>query len=442
VDESSIGSGDCSGHYGMVVPVRILLPCDHLHRDLPGHAALQVEIENTSPHEVLICDIHLLPQMAELYKPHLLVMNHLHDPDRNKIVDSVRRRGGLCAVLSTEGRSNTDEQVEWAARKFDTRLCDLYLSWSQEFANHLTVPYAVTGCPRFDFYSDLPHRGELLSLYGLTDDKPVITVASSFPQAKFAGFGTDFLVADWKKLGVSKIPGRENPAEIASKEKEALKKFMAWLENLLAENDYQMIVKAHPAEDVQPWREFCSRTGAKLMLTDYIWNMLVMSDVHVARVGCLTAVEAWMAGKQSVQCAVGNDFVSGATLQAIAAGLEAWSYENLSEWVADVLAVLPEDDQAQMYVDQTRYIEKWLGPRGNSAKLTAKAIVDLLEDKKPKLAFEFGADDRASIHKILMTHSQQYAVPQADHIGQFSKTTTFASVQSWLEKVRSKKNEQ
>ena len=420
--------------------MRILIPCDHQHRDLPGHALLQVEIERISPHEVLVCDIHLLPQMAEMYKPHLVVMNHLHDPDRNKIVDSIRRRGGLCAVLPSEGRSNTDEQVEWAAKRFDTRLCDLYLSWSDEFSRHLDVPVSTVGCPRFDFYSDLPHRGEFLSLYGLTDDKPVITVASSFPQAKFAKYGGDFLVADWKKLGVSSIPGRENPGEIAQKELAAQQKFMAWLECLLAENDYQMIVKPHPAEDVSPWREFCSRTGAKLMLTDYIWNLLVMSDVHVARVGCLTAVEAWLAGKEGIQCEVGNDFISGATQEALEYSYHVSAYGADFGFSAAVFDAITGDEMlnATMAQGQIQYMDKWLGPRGDSAKRTAKAIVDLLAEKNPTLAFELNSDDRVNVHKLLMQHSAQYAVPQADHIGQFGKSATFTAVQGWLERLRAR----
>ena len=423
--------------------MRILILCDHAFRDIPGHAALQVAIESVSAHEVLVCDIHLFGQVTEIFKPHLVLMNHLFDPARNKIVDSIRRRGGLCAVLPNEGRPNTPELVEWAATKFDTRLCDLYLSWSQEFANSLTVPYVVTGCPRFDFYYDLPHRGELLSLYGLTDDRPVITVASSFPQAKFAGFAVDFLESDWKKLKMTTVPGRENPAAMAEADNLALQKFMAWMECLLAENDYQMIVKPNPAEDVQPWREFCHRTGAKLMLTDYATSLLAMSDVHVSRVGCLTAVEAWMAGKDSVQCEVGNDFVSGATKESL-----EWSYRvdgyggdfGLSGAVFDALSDDAEPyNQATVEVGQRKYIEKWMGPYGNSAQLTAKAIVDLLDSKQPKLAFEFSTDDRVQLHTLLTLHSQQYAVPSSDNIGQFAKVPTFAAIQGWLEKIRNRR---
>jgi hypothetical protein len=38
----------------------------------------------------------------------------------------------------------------------------------------------------------------------------------------------------------------------------------------------------------------------------------------------------------------------------------------------------------------------------------------------------------------LMQHSQQYAVPQADHISQFGKAVTFAATQGWLERIRRK----
>lgn len=413
--------------------MRILLLADHSFRDVPALANVQVEIEKISKHQVLICDIHLFSQVANLFKPHLVVINHLHDKNRNRIVDEIRRRGGLCAVLPTEGRPNTLGQIEWAGKRFDTSLCDLYLSWSHEFAKHLdsNVKSVVTGCPRFDFYARAISRSRIASFYGLDPDRPIATVASSFPQAKFAGYGEEFLLNDWKNLGVDKIPGRENPARVSKDDAVALAKFMSWIAACIHEYPtYQFVVKPHPAEDTSPWQEFCAKHGATLMLTDYAWNLLEMSDLHITRAGCLTAVEAWMADVESVQLLCGGDFIDGPSREAIDAGVAVADLRELLEklvWVGK---------EFEMSDAQKSHIDKWIGSYTWAGEAVALEIVALLKEKNPATAFEYTLDDRIKLMQLLSEHSKNHAEPKPDHINQFGKVVTQANVNYWLEELR------
>ena len=416
--------------------MRILLLADHNYRDTPALAAVQVEIEKISKHTVQVTDIHLFQQVAEIFKPHLVVINHLHDKNRNRIVDEIRRRGGLCAVLPTEGRPNTLGQLEWAGKRFDTTLCDLYLSWSHEFVKYLdpSVKVEVTGCPRFSFYSKKYSREQLASFYGLDIERPIITVASSFPQAKFDGFAQEFLKNDWDNLGVSKIPGREDPVKVAKEDAVALRKFMSWIAACIHEYpEYQFVIKPHPAEDTLPWQQFCDEHNATLMLTDYIWNLLAMSDLHLARVGCLTAVESWLMDNRSIQLMCGGDFVDGPTLEAIEAGVV----------VADLRELLEELvwlDDANDFEAQSAYIAKWLGEwmgdMEHSPSNVAKALVALLDDRKPETVFEYTNSDRISLNQVLAEHSKQHSTPRPDRLNQFGKTVTQAGVRAWLEEIR------
>src|SRR3990167_619513 len=298
---------------------RVLILADHALRDTPGLASIRVELEKLIPDiDCRIIDIHLFNQFVNgvnekadgSFHPHVVVVNHLHDQARNNIVDTVRRRGGLCVVLPSEGRPSSSGQIEWASKKFKHSLCDLYCSWTAEFDKYLpeTVDSAVTGSQRFDFYFGLlkqltKTKEELCSIYGLDPSKPIVTVASSFPNAKFAKANSDFLESDWKKLGVSEIEGRENPVAVAREELVRFNKFQAWLLVLARERpQYQIIVKPHPAEDAKDWQQFCDGIGAKVMLTDYIYSLLAMSDVHVSRTECLTLPEAWIAEVPTVSC--------------------------------------------------------------------------------------------------------------------------------------------
>src|SRR3990167_4817296 len=136
---------------------RILLLAGAAWRDTPGVAAVRVELEKlSSDYEVLIADIHLFPQLAQLYKPHIFTMPHLLDNERNRIVDTLRRRGGLCVVVPNENRPNTDGLLLRDTTQWDTSLSDLYCAWTDTFVNKLSplITSRVTGCARFDFYAD------------------------------------------------------------------------------------------------------------------------------------------------------------------------------------------------------------------------------------------------------------------------------------------------
>lgn len=420
----------------MVKRPRILILGDHAWRDIPGLASVRVELERILPDaNVQIVDIHLFFDAVKLFHPHLVVMNHLHDRERNHIVDTVRRRGGLCVVLPTEGRPSSADSLRWAAEDFNADLCDLYLSWSETFAGYLpeSVNRVVTGCPRFDFYhpplrSLVRTKREMKSAY-LLDERPIVTVASSFPSAKFARAGVEYAVSDWKKLGRTRF-GLENPVGYIRREARAFDRFQAMILSLARERDYQIVVKPHPAENVEDWRLFCDSIGAHVMLTNYIWNLLAMSDLHVARLDCLTVPEAWIMGVPTLAVQVGENPYSGP-------GLESGDYTStaydVSTFLASVDLGLVSDLVAE---DKGEYIAKWLGPMPDSSQRVAIAIARLLEERSPVTWKEPTHTDEAILFALLQEHSRQHARPRADAIGQFAKTVRWDAVQDWYFAVR------
>lgn len=412
--------------------MRILILADHAQRDTPGLASVQAHIERISDNHVVICDIHLFAQMKEIFKPHLAVIPHLHDGARNKIVDGIRRAGGLCAILSSEGRPNTVGQTEWIAQKFPAELCDLFLCWTEWLQNELNgrVPTVVTGCPRFDFYFRPVDKEQIISEYGLTPDKPIITVASSFPQAKFATAGGDFLETDWKNLGMTTIKGFENPKEQARKEKIALDRFSVWLSALHVEYpNYQIVLKPHPAEDVRYWQHLGDEFH--LVLSDYVTNLLTISDVHIARVGCLTIPEAWILHKPVVMCQMGNEIIDGVTAESLGEIETVGNYANFEQAVEDGLIF---DDGDCESCDE--YVGKYLGQMPGSAERVAKALVALLEQKNPQYAFDFTHEDHVKMNRLLADHNRQFQVPMIDHIGQFGKSVIRSKVDQLLSDER------
>lgn len=420
--------------------MRILLLCDHTYRDLIGLASVQVELEHLSDHHILICDIHLFQQVTEIFKPSLVVINNLHDGARNKIVDSIRRRGGLCVVNLNEGRPNTEVQLDWLVNQWPANLCDLHLCWTEWFQSALNnrVPSVVTGCPRFDQYFRPMDAKLIKSEWGLDPDKPVITVASSFPQAKFANQGTDFLIDDWTKLGITKMEHFKNPATHAKGELADLERFSVWLSALHVEYpEFQIVLKPHPAEDVRYWQVLGDRFH--IVLSDYIHRMLAVSDAHVARVGCLTIPEAWILNRPTVQCRMGNELVDGATADAVDIDEPARSATEFISYVNDELNYSEKEEEPDEYIydkpveeERNEYVDKYLGPMPGSSRRVAEALVKLLEEKNPKTAFDFSFQDEIQLRQLMVQHDKQYAVGGFDNIGQFSKTANLTRIDNAL----------
>ena len=428
---------------------RVLLLGDHAWRDVPALAAIKYHLKQRDI-DAWVVDIHLFQQAVDLLHPHVVVINHMHDKDRNRIVDMVRRRGGLSVIMPTEGRPNTNALIEWAVNGFPRELCDLYLCWTDEIALRFPADFnvRVVGAPRLDFYYPplsklIRPKIETCTLLGLNPNRPILTVAGSWPNAKFADYSSDFMVKDWEKLGMTTIKRFENPLEFAKAEKARFERFRAWLALVSTElPDWQIVVKPHPAENIYDWLQYCDRIGAKVMLTDYIFNLLEISDLHVGQVDCMTLPEAWCYGKPTLGVKL-HDELDGPTLDAM---LCTFWVTRPEEFVNNLKAIAPLDNTWKEV--RSNYIHKWLSPNNNvypnmtfGCHAVAEEIGDMLTNKKPTAWKEPTREDYANLHKLLMEHSKQNAEPKADWIGQYSKAVRLEVTQEWERKIEEVYNE-
>lgn len=432
---------------------RVLIMADSALRDIPGLALVRAWLEKLNPDlNIVMADIHLLADSIELFKPHLILMPSLHDPARARMIDDVRRRGGLCVMLPSEGRANNDGLMRWVAQLWPSELCDLYCAWSPELFGALPAGLnkIVTGSPRFDFYFPplnrlVDSKAIVCSKYGLNPNKSIVTVASSFPKAKFHG-KAEFLLRDWKNLRMTEVEGQEDPEAYARFEYDGLRKFQSWVGTFAHENKgYQLLIKPHPAEGVQDWMKLADDIGASLMHMDYIYNMLAVSDVHVARVECTTLNEAWIVGKKTVAVWYGEKLSGqGADINSRNTAFA----ENYCEFELEVLECFeantvpgrkPYDFEAN---SRAEYIPKWLGPMPDAGRRVADVILRLLLDKKPKTHREPTPEELVKLHILLENHSRQFTVPQADHLGQFAKSVRLADTDRWGTMTRETINEQ
>jgi len=397
---------------------RILLFADSSQRDLLPISVLKHELSRVLPDSmVVVASFDIYEQIMRGFRPHLTVIQHLHGQRNRGIARWLHNQGGLIVALPTEGRPNSDGQLKWATEDWPFELCDLYLAWSDEVATRLPKDLNVrtVGFPRIIFYREpykrlIPNRDDLKRQYGLNLSQPVYTIASSFPASKFVYRSVGFNELDWKDLGVTTIPGRENPTEYAKAELEYFNGFKRWLAHAIVfERGAQWILKPHPAEDVGLWRPFCEEFGIKLMLNAPIYNLLGMSDMHHARVGCTTIPEAWLCDVPADDCGDEHSMEAGPAKESS----ECW--EN---------------------TEREAYLEKWFTASiDNPIIEITRGIVELLDARKP-VVIPPTTEELSNAHYALAQHDKINRFAREDGLGQFGKAVTSSMVRETIEKIR------
>lgn len=280
---------------------RVLIFSDSRWRDSFGDTLLALKLKERGLW-VKVISYDLWNVAVPNFKPHLVLLNHLHGRRNNTIANMVKRNGGIVAVLPTEGRPNTDDIAKWFFSQLNNDMLDVLFSWNElEDPNDKVI---VTGHPRFEIYSRYKHliesRESFRERYGLSADKEVIGITTSFPQAKFANYRQAVNEHDWKDLGMSEIPGRENATEFAIKERRALKRFQSQIliMRYRSEIEREFILKPHPMSELNMWARFCYDNNIKLCSQEYIFDFLNGVDRLFARENCMTIIEGFLSEKE------------------------------------------------------------------------------------------------------------------------------------------------
>lgn len=419
--------------------MRILILADSNWRDGLGIAFLKRELQQLIDADIVVASFDICFPVVENFKPHAVILNHVIGKRNRRVANYVKRQGGLVIVVPTEGRANSQEQLEWLAKQNDDPFfCDLFLSWNQITADEFQrVDTAVVGCPRFDVYQDCWYEMDMpesifYDKYGLDPEKPTIAFASSFPQAKFTYHNKRFAVEDWKDLEVTEIEGREDPVAFAQAEYRALRKFQFWVQAIYNEygDDYNIIVKPHPLEDVDEWQKLCDGLNIPLLDAEYIFNMVANSDLLIARAGCVTHQDAWLAGCDSIHAVMGNESMNGATLESLQYGFATASHHiELLDRVHDYFST----DKKFSY-DCYDFLDKWGFSAPDSAYECATAIVDFIQGRSPE-AEDISTEALINVNKQISDHNNQNRLYRFDNLGHFGKAVTKDIVDSWSRKI-------
>jgi surface carbohydrate biosynthesis protein len=417
---------------------RILCLVDSKNRDSFGAAILKHRLlQLDSSLDIQAVSFDLCHAAVELFRPHVLVLNHLIGRRNRDLANKVKRRGGLVVTIPTE-RPNADDQLDWYVREHEVDDMDLMLSWSEIMAQR--VKNAVTtGNPRFDIYQQ-PYRRlintkeRFCERYNIDATKPLIGFMSSFPQSKFALRGAHWNKIDWQDLKVDTLPGREDPTAFAQQEYANLQTFRHWIRTVVHKfgNRFSYVAKSHPMCETREWDVFAAETGVHLIKSDYIFNVANACDMVVSRGDCLTHCDAWLLGKPSIHALIGDVCVSGA-------GKESLDYGNGSASTANELVKLLDQyfsgRSRRKALNSSDYLAKWGFSVEQSSVKCAKAIVRLVDEQQPKVN-DITLNERVELNRLCQQHDIQHFAPSADRLGHWGKSASRHAINEWIQQIK------
>ncbi|TET51983.1 MAG: hypothetical protein E3J64_05920, partial [Anaerolineales bacterium] len=416
------------------------------------------------------------PQALDEYRAQAVVLPHVNGSRNQKIARVAREMGMRVVVIQTEGRPNNVETMAYTSGMFaDTTNVDLWFTWSDTVRDYMIEQrlmepskLVVGGAHRFDVYRPdlnrlLASRGDFARKHGLDPDRPIVSWATNFTHAKFNVANQAFLLEDWRDLGVDKLESLSDPLEFARLDWVARERSLEVMRELMRRRgDVQYILKPHPAEELDRYREFvdeCRLTGvsATLVAREYIWDVLNAADVHIHRL-CTTGVEAWLLGVPSIELHLFDYGVWSVDLPGAAA--EAMEGNDVVVDSAGLIAVadsyLRDDSVTEVQLAaRERYIRKWLHKvDGRRCYEHARVLAELVRDRRPIGEVSHGVINRRARIRSRVNRSlgrpgheslrfwRRGTGSGVDRLGQLDKTIAKSDAEAWTRLAREALREQ
>lgn len=457
----------------MTGPYRVLLIADQKWRDLPGLAAVKVWLEDRFGVSVAIFPFSGFEAGMFLVRPHAVVLNHMNGWKNQSIARIVRKMGSRVIVIPNEGRPQNNDFMKYVTGQLGAlSLVDLWLTWSDTVREAMvqrrampTDSVKMTGTPRFDFYveplrSIIMSRTDFLKKHGLIPGRPNVCWATNFVLARHVRTNTlDFLVDDFRNLGISQIPGYSNPVHLAKRDLEVRLQTLNILKRLCGRfRQVNFILKPHPHEEIGDYEAFvlgCRAEGLDniaLVTEEYIWDVLNAVDIHIHRL-CTTGIEAWLMGVPSINFHMTS--YGAWTLKVEGPGKEALAGDDLvteENSLADRIEFYLQGGQMDpnRLASQKNYIQRWFYRLdGLAAFRCAEQIASHLATSRPNPKFKMSLLGPRAIAKIFINRSlgrpldtpirtrikYHNGVP-VDFLGQRDKSVQPNDVNAWASKIR------
>lgn len=362
-------------------PSVVILVDDKL-RDLPMAALIAHHLERLG----LVA--HLEPLEAfkaalAAYRPAMILFNHMLASHLVKYSKRLHELGVLTAVLPNEGIMYEEGERRFnAGRSHSGAHIDQFFCWHRLFKEALLdsgfgppTEIHVVGPPRFDFYfepwSRIWHPGR-----DPQRRRPKLLVATNFGLAVFKELPrqeADKFFSAW----VDRIPTYKDywgAIEIHHRSRERV---LEYLQPVLESDRFDVVLRPHPREDKAFYERWLAGLPARVrnnLAIDHqtnITTLILDCDIEISMDRCTTALEAWIAGKPTIELAFERHPILSDD-ERTALNVQCNDPARLVETIEHELA---HPEQAAYREGRQAHLALWChAPGGHSTQAIAEAI--------------------------------------------------------------------
>jgi surface carbohydrate biosynthesis protein len=392
---------------------------DHKNRDLMGAVLMahHLEARGIRCHlESLECYYSCLADHA----PDLILFNHINSSHLVRYSQRMKEMNVLAAVLPNEGIHYNEEVLRYNSGRFHKGShMDFYFCWNsihqralkEEGPGGPETRIEVCGVPRFDFYL-APWKRIYARPLRPAGSRPVLLLCTNLAMARYenladsdaAKFFEPFrrvsMYDDYRAVIDYHIRGRE--------------KMLKFLHAMAASDRYDIILRPHPREVKDYYEGRLSEWDDKVrqrISIDHdsnITELILNSDLEISCETCTTAMEAWVAGKPTVELVFERH--------------PAFFHENQAclnvlcddpEKIVDIVASeLNAPEQSEYLAGRRQHLSTWCSsPDGGACERLAEVLAAAIHAKEPtKRDFTFSERRKAFKHRLLRFFDLPYNV--------------------------------
>lgn len=369
---------------------RAVLLVDHRQRDLPVAALIAHQLQARGV-ECLLEPIEAWRGVIAAHRPDLILFNHVLASHLVACTRRLQSMGVLTGVILNEGLCYNDEvRAHNAQRNHRAAHLDLFFCWNtllKEALEKTGMPGSsvhVVGNPRHDFFFP-PWSGLHLPTPNAPGSLPQVLLCTNFGFADFHDLPqaeTDKFFAPWK----DRISTYRDYMGMVGAHHRARLKAREHLRALLECGRYHVTLRPHPRENPGTYHRWAAelpeslRARLTLDTTSHITSLLLACDLAIGCENCNTVLEAWIAGKPTLELV----FEKHPVFYSEAVGRlnpECADPATLPGLVDNHLRPGAQDDWAEA---RRRHLETWCaGPQGRATEQIADHIARALSNRPP-----------------------------------------------------------
>jgi surface carbohydrate biosynthesis protein len=361
---------------------KVLYFVDQKKRDLPGICLIAHLLKQRGV-DCILEPVQAWRAAVALHKPGMIVISNLFADNLIQYSQRLRKMGVKICILPNEGVLYDEELRNFNAFFYHKNAAiDMYLAWNNCQAELIEKNLRGTnpdlrvhtvGCHRFDFNFP-PLRPERITA------KPTLLICTIFGYAHY--YTKDKKEAEeWLAPFKDKFDSLSDWWGVIEANYNARSRFLLFAERVLADTDYDIIIKPHPNETVDFYERWIAELSEnnqqriRFARDNYLWEVLNECDLLISCETCTTSVEAWMVGKP--------------TLEFIFERKAPFYFHQLSQWnlqCSEPDEVVPMINQVincgvnqELRAGQVKHLEQWYSnPDGQVSKRIAEQMATLV----------------------------------------------------------------